>query len=316
MDDNKKTYRVLIVDDSNTVRLTLVNHLKKNHPKNYPGYSIEVETAVDGLDALDKVENNEYDLVVSDIIMPNMNGFELVSSLSRRFPQLCTVLITSNDVEDYIKMALVYNVTNIITKTNPFNFNEFSRVVHNLLTKEHIFGIENYMNQNAESNCITIENKDTIRTVIDRIKSVATNSQLEPTTVKKFVLSTEEAILNACIYSTVDIKESERPKFQFFQALENFSPVKVCVGTDDEKLAISITDSGGKLKKEDILYWISRNISGEGVFDNHGRGLFLMRVNTDRMVINVDPGNRTEIILMKYFEDIYEGHKPLYINQV
>lgn len=316
MEENKKTYRVLVVDDANTVRVTLVNYLTKKHCKQYDEYEIVADMAVDGLDALEKVEKEKYDLVISDIIMPNMNGFELISSLSRKYPELCTVLITSSDVEDYIKMALVYNVTNIITKTNPFNYYEFSRVVHNLLAKDNIFGLENYLLPETNINTITIEHKDAIRTVIDRIKSVAINTKLDDTTVKKFILSTEEAVLNACVYASIDNVQRERPQFSVFFDVEEFSPVQVSFGYDDEKLGISITDSGGKLKKEDILYWISRNISGEGVFDNHGRGLFLMRVNTDRMVINVQPGTKTEVVLIKYFAEKYEGHKPLYINQV
>lgn len=316
MEEDKKKYSILIVDDANTIRVTLVNYLTKKHCKVYDEYIIEADTAVDGLDALDKVERKKYDLVISDIIMPNMNGFELVSSLSRKYPELCTVLITSSDVEDYIKMALVYNITNIITKTNPFNYEEFSRVVHNLLVKDNIFGLKYYLNPGTNVNSIQIDNKDSIRIAIDRIKSIANNTKLDPTTVKKFILSTEEAILNACIYASVDGVGRERPKFSVFFDLENFTPVQVSFGYDDEKLGISITDCGGKLQKEDILYWISRNISGEGVFDNHGRGLFLMRVNTDRMIINVEPSKKTEVILIKYFEEIYEGHKPLYINQI
>lgn len=316
MGESKKTYKVLIVDDANTTRVTLKNFLVKKHCERYNEYTIEVDTAIDGLNALEKVEKSDYDLVISDIIMPNMNGFELVSSLSRRFPELCTVLITSSDVEDYIKMALVYNVTNIITKTNPFNYEEFSRVIHNLLIKDNIFGLEHYLCAGTNVNTIKIQNRDSIKIAIDRIKSIASNTKLDPTTVKKFVLSTEEAILNACIYASVENIGRERPKFSVFFDLEEFSPVHVSFGYDEEKLGIAICDSGGKLQKEDILYWISRNISGEGVFDNHGRGLFLMRVNTDRMVINVEPGSRTEVILIKYFEPKYEGHKPLYINQV
>lgn len=316
MEETEKTYKILIVDDSNTVRTALQSHLTKTHSKLYNQYSIEVDTAVDGLNALDKVERNSYDLVISDIIMPNMNGFELVSSLSRKFPDLCTVLITSNDVENYMKMALVYNITNIITKTNPFNYDEFSKVIHNLLTKENIFGLEHYLKPTTNINTIKIDNKDAIRSTIDRIKSIASNTKLDSNIVKKFILSAEEAILNACVYASVESTGRERTKFAVFLEMDKFAPVSVSFGYDDEKLGISITDSAGKLKKEDILYWISRNITGEGVFDNHGRGLFLMRVNTDRMIINVDPGIKTEVILVKYFQELYEGFKPLYINQV
>src|SRR3989339_2246348 len=114
--------------------------------------------------------------------------------------QLELRLRTSSDVEDYIKMALVYNVTNIITKTNPFNYEEFSRVIHNLLIKDNIFGLEHYLCAGTNVNTIKIQNRDSIKIAIDRIKSIASNTKLDPTTVKKFVLSTEEAILNACIY--------------------------------------------------------------------------------------------------------------------
>ena len=65
MEETKKTYKVLIVDDANTIRVTLANYLTKKHVLKHVGYAIEAETAVDGLDALDKVERNNYDLVIS-----------------------------------------------------------------------------------------------------------------------------------------------------------------------------------------------------------------------------------------------------------
>lgn len=316
MSNNKKTYKILIVDDSHTIRKSLLTFLTKTHVKKHEEYSIEADTAVDGLDALSKIEAKKYDLVVSDIIMPKMNGFELVSSLSRKYPSLCNVLITASDVEDYIKMALVYNVTNIITKTNPFNFEEFSRVIHSLLTKEGIFGLENYVSTPSSVEHTIVEHKDHIKFAIDKIKKIAQESPLAPNLIKKFILSTEEAILNACMYASKENIGRDRPEFGFLMDLDDFPPVEISFAHDEEKLAVSIRDAGGNLNKEDILYWISRNINGEGLFDNHGRGLFLMRVNTDRMVINVEPGKRTEVILIKYFEEKYEGYKPLYINQV
>lgn len=66
----KRTKRILVVEDSITVR-EVESRLLKNQ-----GY--EVESAVDGMDGWNAVRANDFDLVVTDIDMPNLNGFEMV----------------------------------------------------------------------------------------------------------------------------------------------------------------------------------------------------------------------------------------------
>ena len=70
-----KAAPVLVVDDSISVRKVVVRKLRAE------GY--EVDEASDGLEALGKVRNNAYSLVVSDLEMPRMDGFELLAELSR-----------------------------------------------------------------------------------------------------------------------------------------------------------------------------------------------------------------------------------------
>ncbi len=71
----KKRKRVLVVDDSLTVR-ELERKLLSNH-----GY--EVEVAVDGMDGWNAVRTGHFDLVVSDVDMPRMDGIELVTLINR-----------------------------------------------------------------------------------------------------------------------------------------------------------------------------------------------------------------------------------------
>ena len=82
--------------------------------------------------------------------------------------------------------------------------------------------LKHYLQEDTDINTIAINNKDIIRTAIDRIKSLAGNTKLDPTTVKKFVLSTEEAVLNACVYASVDSVGRERPNFQVFLGMDEF----------------------------------------------------------------------------------------------
>ena len=67
--------RVLVVDDSITVR-ELERQLLENR-----GYTVDV--AVDGVDGWNAVRSGRYDLVVSDIDMPRMDGIELVSHIKQ-----------------------------------------------------------------------------------------------------------------------------------------------------------------------------------------------------------------------------------------
>lgn len=85
---------VLVAEDSITARTLLKNILES------AGY--RATTAVDGVDALTLLKTNDIDLVVSDVDMPRMNGFELTSMIraSREFADLPVVLVTSLDSRD------------------------------------------------------------------------------------------------------------------------------------------------------------------------------------------------------------------------
>jgi two-component system chemotaxis sensor kinase CheA len=68
--------RVLVVDDSITTRTMEKNILEANH--------YEVVIAVSGFDALEKLETGRFDLMVSDVEMPGMTGFELTKKVRQR----------------------------------------------------------------------------------------------------------------------------------------------------------------------------------------------------------------------------------------
>ena len=84
------SYRVLVVDDDPSVLQVSSRILREE------GY--EVRTAVDGFEALVELRRAMPDLIVSDLAMPNMSGFELLSIIRRRFPHIPVVAISG----DYI----------------------------------------------------------------------------------------------------------------------------------------------------------------------------------------------------------------------
>ncbi|MDE3021435.1 MAG: response regulator [Pseudomonadota bacterium] len=81
--------KILVVEDSITARTLLKNILET------VGYT--VVTAVDGIDALNRIKTGSFDLVVSDVDMPRMNGFELTSQIraDSHLAELPVVLVTA-----------------------------------------------------------------------------------------------------------------------------------------------------------------------------------------------------------------------------
>ena len=79
-------YRLLIIDDEPQIRDLFQSSLSKE------GY--EVRVAKDGFAALAQMRRALPDLIVSDLKMPNMSGFEFLSIARRRFPQIPTIAIS------------------------------------------------------------------------------------------------------------------------------------------------------------------------------------------------------------------------------
>ena len=102
---------VLIVDDDEDVRKMLYKVIRGN--------GIEADTAVSGEEALRKTEKNRYDLILLDVNMDGMDGFEVVETLRSRGVET-PVIIVSGRKEDYDTLyGLDIGADDYITK--PFN---------------------------------------------------------------------------------------------------------------------------------------------------------------------------------------------------
>ncbi|MBD3609958.1 MAG: response regulator [Gammaproteobacteria bacterium] len=77
---------ILIVDDEPAIRLLMTKILKR------AGY--QVSSATDGEDALEKLSSEEFDLMITDIIMPRMDGFQLTQQAMKLYPEMKVQLIS------------------------------------------------------------------------------------------------------------------------------------------------------------------------------------------------------------------------------
>jgi CheY-like chemotaxis protein/anti-sigma regulatory factor (Ser/Thr protein kinase) len=100
---------VLVVDDSATDRRLAVGLIEKT-----PDFT--VLQATNGRDALEQIELHLPDLVVTDMMMPEMNGLELVSKVREHYPLMPIILMTSQGSEEIAVQALQQGAASYVPK--------------------------------------------------------------------------------------------------------------------------------------------------------------------------------------------------------
>jgi len=115
----KKSKNVLVVDDSEELTHVISEFLSMH------GY--HVFTATDGCDALASMEKESVDIVVSDIHMPKMDGFTLMTEIKNKYPDLPIILITGFGVSEAKKLAFEKGADAFVAK--PFRLRELKSVI-------------------------------------------------------------------------------------------------------------------------------------------------------------------------------------------
>ena len=87
VDPNQSTYRILVVDDEPTVCKAIQMMLKH--------YGHDVQIATDGPAALALFAEGQFDLVITDLLMPEMKGDQLVAEIKRRQPGQRIIMVTA-----------------------------------------------------------------------------------------------------------------------------------------------------------------------------------------------------------------------------
>ena len=103
--------RFLIVDDFSTMRRIVRNLLKES------GFT-EADEAEDGVAALNKLRNSKFDFVVTDINMPNMNGFQLLAEIKgdEKLKHLPVLMVTAEARKEDIVAAAQGGAAGYIVK--------------------------------------------------------------------------------------------------------------------------------------------------------------------------------------------------------
>lgn len=103
--------RILIADDQKTTREILKSYFE-------PESDLEVVgVAVDGKEALEKIETLHPDIALLDIEMPKIDGLTATRIISQRFPQTKVLILSSHDGDEYLSRALQVGANGYLLKT-------------------------------------------------------------------------------------------------------------------------------------------------------------------------------------------------------
>src|ERR1039458_10067699 len=106
--------RILIVDDEEIVIKSCLGILA--------GDEFQVESVQDGREALKKIEENPYDVVILDIMMPNIDGLEVLRRVKETHPNVDVIMITGLSQVDTAVQAMKLGAFDYISK--PFEPDE------------------------------------------------------------------------------------------------------------------------------------------------------------------------------------------------
>jgi DNA-binding NtrC family response regulator len=126
MDPGLMGARILIVDDEEVVIKSCLRILG--------GGNYHVEAAYDGRDALRKIEENHYDVMILDVVMPNIGGLEVLRRVKAMHPDMDVIMVTGLSKVDTVVQARKLGARDFISK--PFEPDELKLVVQRALERQ------------------------------------------------------------------------------------------------------------------------------------------------------------------------------------
>lgn len=115
-------YKIMLVDDEEEVRKSIIRKIDWQNA----GFEV-LGDAENGEDALEKIEQNEPDVVLTDIKMPYMDGLTMAEKIRQNYPSIKIVIFSGFDEFEFAKRAIKLNVIEYILK--PVNVEELTAIL-------------------------------------------------------------------------------------------------------------------------------------------------------------------------------------------
>lgn len=157
--------KILLIEDEAAIRRVLIKILTEENNK------YEVEEAADGLEGIEKIKENEYDLVLCDIKMPKMDGVEVLEAVKKLKPEIPIVMISGHGDLDTAVNTMRLGAFDYISK--PPDLNRLLNTVRNALDRKELVVENTRLKKKVGKNFEMIGESEPIKKIKDIIEKVA-----------------------------------------------------------------------------------------------------------------------------------------------
>jgi anti-sigma regulatory factor (Ser/Thr protein kinase) len=220
-------------------------------------------------------------------------------ALLETFESSTLIFYTHLNANEFMPLARRYNCTHVILKELPFDsfklVDQLKRCVFSDAYSS-IWGLTH-----AQSETHVLKNSDDMFNVMSRIEGLLENV-LSLEARMEICTPLMEAITNAVYHAPKRSKQSHEDKYrkgEHIQALDSTEAVEVSIHINEAWVAVRIKDFQGTLSVDDILNSICKNFTQEALYDENGRGFFLMYCLMDELQITIESERSCEIVLLK-----------------
>ena len=289
---------ILIVDDSATDRTRIAGLLAKQ-----PAYVISAVSS--GTEALDMLRHSPFDLVLTDLQMPDMNGLELVGEMKKQFPQTPVILMTGAGSEEIAVQAMRDGAASYISKTSGAQW--LHENVERVLAArvQEISNAALLKKMHCDEYELSLVNDRRLMSSAARfVRQAAQAADIcSDAEVPRLGVALEEALLNACLHGNLDLdsklREGDGRAFEELARERMASApwkdrrVNVSVSINSDRMQIRIDDEGKGFNPDKL----PDPTRPENLLKPHGRGVLMMKMFLDDVCWN-KTGN--QVTLTKY----------------
>ncbi len=288
---------VLVVEDSPTQATQIKLMLEDAE--------FQVTTAGNGMEAVDAIEKELPDVVVTDLEMPRMNGLQLVEAIRQQHPALPVILMTAFGSEEIAALALRKGAASYVQKT--YLEQDLVATLKSVLTvtqasREHDRALECLAQM--ECDFVLDNNPEHIAPVIGFLDEVVKRLTVpDPTERMRIGVALQEALMNAMVHGNLEVgpdngEESGQPIAELIETRRQQQPylprrVRLLFKANSKQASFVVRDEGRGFDPS-IL---PDPTDPANLERPNGRGLLLIRTFMDTIYHN-DVGN--EITMIKH----------------
>ncbi|MCP4715180.1 MAG: response regulator [Deltaproteobacteria bacterium] len=265
---------VLVVDDDRDVLSTLTEILAE--------LKLSPITAADGAEAIEKIKTQKIDLIITDLMMPVMDGFELIQATRQLNVNIPIAVISGHGEVKNVVNALSRGAYNFITK--PFTIKEIENIVkRGLRLREFSLGTHRLLEGIKNTTEMEIPSYPHIlpSATLYIVRECQWRGIEDDATLSNISISIDELLNNALIHGN-DLNETKK--------------ITVSLVFDHDRMSLTIEDEGEGFDYKTVLSEFTESAQSLPT----KRGLFIVNYLMDEIMFN-EKGSK--VTMVKYLEE-------------